>query len=193
LSPTDPLPNDWKNQLGDLKNRPTQEDLNKAVKKAEDKYKDYINPNNLNNPADKAKLEKAAKDAGFISPNDLENEAKKKGMVSKDDYDRVVRERDARANITQQQYQALLIELNDWKSKFPGKTPVDVKKEIDSKPATGGTVLSPDQQQKLNNYDKVITERDAEKRRKESLLKELKKRLSDERYAQIVVENNKIT
>ncbi|CAG8593422.1 997_t:CDS:2 [Cetraspora pellucida] len=50
----------------DLKKRPTQEDLNKAVKDAEDKavkntedkFKDYINPND---PAQKDKLEAAAK------------------------------------------------------------------------------------------------------------------------------------
>jgi len=80
--------------LDDLKNRPTKDDLNNAVKKTEDKFKDYIDPN------DKDKLKKAAEDAGigltqkdiddavqkerdkwkgFIDPKDLEQEAKKAG------------------------------------------------------------------------------------------------------------------
>ncbi|CAI2174713.1 1727_t:CDS:2 [Funneliformis geosporum] len=67
VSPNNPLPNDWENKLDDLKNRPTRDDLNNAVKNAEEKYKDYINPNS---PGDKNKLEQAAKDAGFINPAD---------------------------------------------------------------------------------------------------------------------------
>jgi len=89
LTPKDsPLPNDWENKLNDLKNRPTQDDLNKAVKDAvsnkEKEYKDYINPN------DKDKLGKAAKEAGFIDPKDknaLEVAARKNGMVSQTDLD----------------------------------------------------------------------------------------------------------
>lgn len=92
-------------KLDDLKKRPTQEDLTSAVKNAKDEFKDYINPKN---PDDKNKLEQAAKDAGFISPNDLESKAKEKGMVSKAEYDKVVGERNARPNIP----------LNDWNNDY---------------------------------------------------------------------------
>ncbi|CAG8714506.1 26727_t:CDS:2, partial [Racocetra persica] len=60
----------------DLKNRPTQEDLNKAakdaedkaVKNTEDKFKDYINPND---PTQKDKLEAAAKNQGMQVEKDI--------------------------------------------------------------------------------------------------------------------------
>ncbi|CFW92859.1 protein of unknown function (L domain-like) [endosymbiont DhMRE of Dentiscutata heterogama] len=127
----DPLPNDWKNKLDDLKNRPTQEDLNKAakdaedkaVKNTEDKFKDYINPND---PAQKDKLEAAAKN---------------QGMVPKNEFDGVKNE------------------LGQWKDKFPNKTPDQAAKETGG--AGTGATLTAEQQQKLNDYDKVVAERDA--------------------------------
>jgi len=196
LNSADPLPNDWKNKLDDLKKRPTQEDLNNAVKKAEDNYKDYINPKN---PGDKAKLEQAAKDAGFINPSELESEAKKKGMVSKGEYDKVVGERNARPNITLTEherlknnqekhpdYDAIKNELERWRKL--GSTPEQVDKNIkdlQSRPVTGGAVLSPDQQQKLNDYSKI-------EKQKVWLLKYLKEIRSSGQYAQIEQQVNNI-
>jgi hypothetical protein len=250
VKPTDPLPDDWKKKLDDLKKRPTQEDLNNAVKTAEknveNKYKDYINPKDS---AGKAKLEQAAKNIGFIDPKDnnalkqaaktaglgfsqkdidnaiqteknnwkgfinpnnkpaVEAAAKGQGMVSKADYDKVVKERNDRPNITINDYQKLLVNqkpadydaiknelnkiktllgippasplpgnlgdqlakksdlvaardaLNKWTNKFPGKNPDQVAAQ--SRPAPGTAVLTPEQQQKLNNYDRVVAERDA--------------------------------
>jgi hypothetical protein len=166
VSPNDPLPGDWKNKLDDLKKRLTQEDLNKAVKNAEDKaenkYKDYIDPKNS---ADKTKLEKAAKDAGFISPNDLEKEAKNKGMVSKADYDKIKQERDNRPNTTLSDYQKLLgnqekhtdydtikNELERWRKlgQNPEKVAQDIK-DLQSRPATGGSGISSAEQ-----YDYLV-------------------------------------
>jgi len=120
INPKDPLPDDWKNKLDDLKKRPTQEDLNNAVKNAKDEFKDYINPKN---PADKAKVEQAAIDAGFISPNDLESKAKEKGMVSKAEYDKVKQERDNRPNVP----------LADWNNDWSKRPKQSVLDEIQNK------------------------------------------------------------
>jgi hypothetical protein len=60
----------------ELEKRPTQETLNKAVKEETDKYKNHI------------------------APDELEQAAKKRGMFSKEEYDKVVGERDARPNIS---------------------------------------------------------------------------------------------
>jgi len=196
------LPKDWNIKLDDLKNRPTQDDLKKAVKNESDKYKDYINPTD---PGQKSKLEQAAKDAGF---------------VTKEEYDKVVGERDARPNISLPDWTKTMDELNkvkgllginpaallpnswvnwlakkadlitakntlkEWTDKFPGKTAQQVEQELKdlrSRPATGGsgTGLTPKQQQDLVNYENL-------KAQQKRLLEYLKEEKSNRQYAQII-------
>jgi hypothetical protein len=66
------------NRISELENRPTQTQLEAAVEQEAKKYEDYIAPNNL------------------------EKEAEKIGMVSKEKYDKVVRERDNRPNLSKE-------------------------------------------------------------------------------------------
>ncbi|MCE8159301.1 MAG: hypothetical protein I3270_01875 [Candidatus Moeniiplasma glomeromycotorum] len=73
-------------QMEDLKNRPTKEQLNQAVQAKEEEFKDFINP------SDKDEIQAAAE---------------KQGMVSKENYDKVVKERDARPDTTLTDYQNL--------------------------------------------------------------------------------------
>jgi len=64
------------NRIPELEGRPTQKILEEAVEQEKKKYE------------------------GYIAPDKLEEEAKKINMVSRGEYDKVVEERDARPNIS---------------------------------------------------------------------------------------------
>lgn len=88
IPPTDPLTNTWENdlktKLDGLEERPTQEQLDEAVKNKGKEFENHIDPD------DKAKLEKTAKD--------------KLGMVSKTDHETLKNQLDARPNITKKEW-----------------------------------------------------------------------------------------
>lgn len=87
-------------------------------------------------------------------------------------------------------------ELKDWQARFPGKKPAEIEqeiKELKSKPA--GAVLTPQQQQKLNDYDALLGQKNALEKQKQLLIdlgKYLKQRgltdtvLSGELRAQVL-------
>jgi len=102
---TDPLPDTWKTdlttKLDELENRLTQEKLDEAVENERKKYEKHI------------------------APDKLEEEAEKKGMTSKEKYDKVVEERDARPEIEKEVWE------NDY-SKRPEKAELDnIQAELD--------------------------------------------------------------
>jgi len=190
-----PLPDTWKNKLDDLKKRPTEEEHKKVVEERDAIKNDLktelgLNDGNLNTwkdeikklknrPATDNNSEEIKKLLGLQPTDTLPNDWKSK-LVTKTDLDKVKND------------------LDKWNNKFPGKTPDQVEKDIkdlQSKPTGSGTgaALTPEQEQKLRDYDKAVAEKDAERRRKEALLKKFKNMSSDEKYAQILVENNKIT
>ena len=196
-----PLPETWKTdlatKLNDLEKRPTQDQLNQAVANKANEFKDYINPN------DKAKLEEAAKNQGMKTkeeydarpdttltdyqklkdnqekhkPEDLEHH--KSEDLKPADYDNIKNELGETKN-----------KLGEWEKTFgKDKSPTEIKKELESKPAGGsgtGATLTPEQQKKLNDYEKL-------ERQKKWLLRYLEKENSEDQYAEILQEfNNKI-
>ncbi|CAG8631045.1 5329_t:CDS:10 [Ambispora leptoticha] len=92
---------DWEN---DYRQRPTPEQLTQAVQKEKDKYSTHISPEKLT--------------TDYVAKDKLEEEAKKQGMVSKEDYDKIVREKNARPDITKADWN------NDY-SKRPKQTDLD--------------------------------------------------------------------
>ncbi|CAG8642991.1 12496_t:CDS:10, partial [Ambispora leptoticha] len=97
---------EWEN---DYRQRPTPEQLTQAVQKEKDKYSNHISPEKLT--------------TDYIAKDKLEEEAKKQGMVPKEDYDKVVREKNARPDITKADWE------NDY-SKRPKQTDLDQANKI---------------------------------------------------------------
>jgi hypothetical protein len=75
--------------------------LLQAVQKEKEKYSNHISP------------EKLAAD--YLAKDKLEEEAKNRGMVSKEDYDKVVNEKNARPDVSKESWE------NDY-SKRPKQT-----------------------------------------------------------------------
>lgn len=88
----DARPNITKEDWDDYRNRPTPEQVAQEVQKEKEKYSNHISPEKLTTDyVAKNKLEEEARKLGMIP---------KEGMVSKEDYDKVVGERDARPTQT---------------------------------------------------------------------------------------------
>ena len=160
----DPSSPDAVQKIEELKNRPTKDDLSNAVKNAEDKFKDYIDPN------DKGKIETAARGQGMVSKSELDQangkvkdyeEGLKNSLGLNDSSlsswkDKIseLKNRPAADQINsalglgpndplpsdwKDKLDKIKSELDNWKNTFgKDKTPADVKKELDSRPATGG-------------------------------------------------------
>jgi hypothetical protein len=121
------LPDDWKSKLDDLKNRPTKDDLNNAVKNVEDKFKNHIDPN------DKNKLEAAAKDQGMIPKNEFDGVKDELGKW-----------KDKFPNQTPDQVKK---EINDLNSKLAAG----------NSGTSGSGALTPIQLEKINYCDKIAS------------------------------------
>jgi len=211
-------------------NRPTQEQLNKAVADEKDKYKNFIDPENLEAKArekgmvsaeefnkrpditiDKYnELLKNQKPVGF--PDDWEKQLKELTELRKrptqEDYDKLKVLKDTTVanynklvldkNTLQQQLittQAELAkvrtDLAKWNSKFLNQTPEQVEAEI-NRLKQSATTLTPDQRQKIADYDRLKTEKETLGRRREAVLRHLRNYITEEQYDKFIQINNKV-
>ncbi|MCE8163692.1 MAG: hypothetical protein I3273_03750 [Candidatus Moeniiplasma glomeromycotorum] len=100
----------------DYSKRPTQAQLDQEVQKEKDKYLNHISPEKLV--------------ADYLAKDELEKEARNRGMVSKEEYDEVIKGRDARPDIKKEDWE------NDY-SQRPTQEEYDkVEKERDVRPNT---------------------------------------------------------
>jgi len=117
------------------KERPTKEELTKAVNDKADEFKGFIDPKN------NEVLAAAARDQGMVPKSELEQaNGKVKGYEEGLKTSLGLGPNDPLPSDWKDRLDKIKNELDDWKNTFGrDKKPADVKKELDSKPATGGS------------------------------------------------------
>lgn len=187
----------------EAKNRPTQEQLDQAVAKEKDNYKNFIDPENLENEAKKK---------GMVSAEEynklLKNITELEKRPTQEDYDKLKILKDTTVanynklvldkNTLQQQLNTIQAELTKvkadlakWNGKFLNQTPEQVEAEI-KKLKQSAAVITPEQQHKINDYDRLKNEKEVLGRRREVVLRELRSYLTSTEYNAFVEANNKI-
>jgi len=140
------LPKDWADQLA---KKNDLDDANKKVKDYENGLKDKLGLNDGNLSTWKSEIDKLKNRPASDNSDQIKGilGLKPNDPLPSDWKDKLVPK----------------TKLDEWENVFgKGKPPADIKKELESKAAGSGTgaTLTPEQQQKLNNYDRIKKQRD---------------------------------